>query len=76
MKVLNRYFTRDARALKIQFEIRELQKQIRALYRKQAKIHKLQRQDEAEVRQMFNDGVFNSYCDMSWKFFNKLYRGK
>lgn len=73
MKVLNRYFTRDARALKIQFEIRDLQKQIRALNRKQRKIFNLLHQDDAEVRQMFNDGVFDSYGKMTWKYFNKLY---
>lgn len=73
MKVLNRYFTRDARALKIQFEIRDLQKQIRRLHRKQRKIFTLLHQDDAEVRHMFNNGVFDNYGKMTWKYFNKLY---
>ena len=73
-KVLNRYFTRDAKSLACQIEKHELYKQIKSLDRKQQKYHNLMRPDEDKVRQMFNDGIFNHYGNMTMTYLKKLKR--
>lgn len=73
MKAIDRYFTNDAKSLKIQIDIRDLNRQIRKLRKKQEIYFSRLRRDDAEVRQMFNNGVFNHYGHMTMKYFNKLF---
>lgn len=73
MKAITRYFTNDAKALKAEVEIHELQKEIRQLRKKQKIFFTNMRKDDAEIRQMFNNGAFKSYSDMTDIYYSKLF---
>jgi len=64
MKAINRYFRNDAKSLIIEIEISKLQREIRKLRREQRALFVKMHKDNVEIRQMFNDRVFDSYSTM------------
>ncbi len=74
MNTLDRYFRNRAKSLIYYSQRRALYRQIRKLERISDKYNKMAHKDYAEVRQMFNDGVFDSYKTMTDKAIDKLYK--
>ncbi len=76
MNVLDRYFRNRAKSLIYYSQRRELYKKIRELERISNKYNDMANKDEVEVREMFNNGVFDNYKTMTDKAIDKLYQSK
>jgi hypothetical protein len=76
MKILDKYFRISGKTLLIEHEIHELNKQIRVLRKKQQRLYNINAKYETEVRQMFDDGIFNDYGKLTRFWFNKLWQLK
>jgi hypothetical protein len=72
MNVKDKYFKLQGKAVNIQCQISEYYREIQKLNKKQQKLNEQASVYEDEVRQMFNDGVFDNYSHETRKWMAKL----